>query len=89
MGCLLWIFLNIIGPELLRVKDLAKRSNDYTATDYADALKVLNRIFDRRHYGIIFRRGGAGCEYVPACSRSEGDLDEYGYADEKYIEDLL
>jgi hypothetical protein len=30
VGCLLWIVLNIIGPELLRVKDLAKRSNDYT-----------------------------------------------------------
>jgi hypothetical protein len=30
VGCLLWIVLNILGPELLRVKDLAKRSNDYT-----------------------------------------------------------
>ncbi len=89
VGCLLWIVLNIIGSELLRVKDLAKPSNDYTATDYADALKVLNRISDRRHYGIIFRRSGAGREYVPACSRPEGDLCEYGYADEKYIEDLL
>ncbi len=89
VGCLLWIVLNIIGPELLRVKDLAKRSNDYTPMDYADALKVLNRIFDRKHYGITFRRGGAGREYVPACSRPEGDLNKYGNVDEQYISDLL
>jgi hypothetical protein len=27
VGCLLWITLNVMGPELLRVKDLARRSN--------------------------------------------------------------
>jgi hypothetical protein len=69
VGCLLWIVLNILGPELLRVKDLAKRSNAYTP------LKVLNRISIRRHYGIIFKRGGAGREYVPSSSRPEGGLD--------------
>jgi hypothetical protein len=73
VGCLLWIVLNVIGPELLRVKDLAKRSNDYTLVDYSEALKVLDRIFERRHYGITYRRGGAGREYVPAYSRPEGD----------------
>ncbi len=75
VGCLLWIVLNILGPELLRVKDLAKRSNDYTPLDYAEALKVLDRISERRHYGIIFKRGGAGREYVPSNSRPEGGLD--------------
>jgi hypothetical protein len=87
VGCLLWIVLNIIGPELLRVKDLAKRSNDFSSDDYAEALKVLNRISDRRHYGITYKRGGAGREYVPACSRPEGDLDTY--EDENLIERLL
>jgi hypothetical protein len=88
VGCLLWIVLNIIGPELLRVKDLAKRSNDYSLEDYADALKVLTRISDRRNYGITYKRGGAGREYVPACSRPEGDLDEleiYASAEEEEI----
>ena len=44
VGSLLWIVLCVIGPELLRVKDLAKRSNSYTKEDYDDALKVLDRI---------------------------------------------
>jgi hypothetical protein len=74
VGSLLWIVLNIIGPELLRVKDLARRSNDFTVTDYQDALKVLTRISERREYGIIYRRGSAGREYVPASSRPEGGL---------------
>jgi hypothetical protein len=30
VGCLLWICLCVMGPELLRVKDLARRSNVYT-----------------------------------------------------------
>jgi hypothetical protein len=74
VGSLLWIVLNIIGPELLRVKDLARRSNDFTVSDYEDALKVLGRIYERRDCGIIYRRGGAGKEYVPSSSRPEGDL---------------
>jgi hypothetical protein len=74
VGSLLWIVLNIIGPELLRVKDLARRSNDFSLEDYNEALKVLTRISERRAYGIIYRRGGAGREYVPASSRPEGDL---------------
>jgi hypothetical protein len=41
VGSLLWIVLNIIGPELLRVKDLARRSNNFTIEDYDDAMKVL------------------------------------------------
>ena len=92
VGCLLWIVLNIIGPELLRVKDLAKRSNDYSSEDYAEALKVLTRISDRRNYGITYKRGGAGREYVPACSRPEGGLDEleiYASAEEKEIIERL
>jgi hypothetical protein len=52
------------------VKDLARRSNDYTESDYNDALRVLERIYARRTHGIIFLRGGAGKEVVPSNSRN-------------------
>jgi hypothetical protein len=38
VGCLLWITLCVLGPELLRVKDLARRSNSFTSSDYQDGL---------------------------------------------------
>jgi hypothetical protein len=34
-----------MGPELLRVKDLAKRSHKFTIDDYNDAIKALDRIY--------------------------------------------
>ena len=89
VGSLLWIVLNIIGPELLRVKDLARRSNDFTPDDYADALKVLQRVYERRHCGIIYRRGGTGKEYVPSSSRPEGGLKEGLNEPEEYISACL
>ncbi len=70
VGCLLWICLCVMDPELLRVKDLARRSNEYTEEDYEDAIKVLHRIYERRTHGIIFLRGGAGKEIVPSSSRN-------------------
>ena len=71
VGCLLWVCLCIMGPELLRVKDLARRSNNYGEKDFQDALKVLDRIYDRRTHGIVIVRGGAGTELIPSSSRSE------------------
>jgi hypothetical protein len=96
VGSLLWIVLCVIGPELLRVKDLAKRSNSYTMEDYTDALKVLDRIVDSKHHGILFRRGGATKEYVPANSRLGGGLEDlenvveaiYSIGDEAVINEL-
>ena len=82
VGSLLWIVLCVIGPELLRVKDLAKRSNRYTLDDYADALKVLDRIVASQHQGIIFRRGGAHKEYIPSKTRLGGGLEN---VDETYF----
>ncbi len=76
VGSLLWIVLCAIGLELLRVKDLAKRSNSYTMEDYNDALKVLDRIVQSKHQGILFRRGGANKENIPANSRLGGVLEE-------------
>ena len=73
VGCLLWVCLCVMGTELLRVKDLARRSNKYTEDDYKDALKVLDRIYTRRKYGIVILRGGAGSEIVPASSRNPTD----------------
>jgi len=75
VGSLLWIVLCVIGPELLRVKDLAKRSNTYTLDDYKDALKVLDRIVLSQHHGIIFRRGGAHKEFIPSKTRLGGGLE--------------
>jgi hypothetical protein len=73
VGCLFWVCLCVMGTELLRVKDLARRSNTYTENDYKDALKVLDRIYARRKYGIVILRGGAGTEVVPSASRDPDD----------------
>jgi hypothetical protein len=80
VGCLLWVTLCVMGPELLRVKDLARRSNEYTAVDYKEAMKVLKQIFSRREHRIVITRGAAGKELVPSSVRSvvlpcEGDGD--------------
>jgi hypothetical protein len=75
VGSLLWIVLCVMGTELLRVKDLARRSNDYTWEDYNEALVVLDRIVSQKGYGIIFRRGSAGKEYVPASTRLGGGYE--------------
>jgi hypothetical protein len=69
VGCLLWITLSVMGPELLRVKDLARRSNSFGESDYRDGLKILKRIYDRRNHGIVIHRHAAGKEIVPSASR--------------------
>ena len=69
VGCLVWITLCVMGPELLRVKDLARRSNAYTEVDYREAMKLLKRVFDKREHGIVITRGAAGKELVPSSSR--------------------
>jgi hypothetical protein len=75
VGSLLWIVLCVMGPELLRVKDLAKRSNRYTVENYQEASKVLDRIVESKHYGFIFRRGGANKEFIPSKTRLGGNED--------------
>jgi hypothetical protein len=75
IGCLLWVTLCVMGPELLRVKDLARRSNSYEIEDYQDALAVLRRVQDRKHHGIVIFRSAAGCEVVPLASRTPPTLD--------------
>jgi hypothetical protein len=70
VGCLLWISLNVMGPELLRVKDLARKFNSFDGSDYAMALKLLHRISTRQSHGIVISRGAAGRELVPSSVRS-------------------
>jgi hypothetical protein len=90
VGCLLWMVLCIMGPELLRIKDLARRSNNFTELDYKDALKALARLDERKNFGIIYRRGGAGKEFVPASSRLGGVyLDNNNATSEKAMVMLL
>jgi hypothetical protein len=69
VGCLLWITLCVLGPELLRVKDLARRSNAFTSSDYQDGLKVLQRISERKLHGIVIYRNAAASEILPAYCR--------------------
>jgi hypothetical protein len=64
VGCLLWIVLCVNGPDLVRVKDLARRSNAPTLDDYHAAMKVLKRIYKRRHVAILFKKGYAGRDSV-------------------------
>jgi hypothetical protein len=64
-----------MGPELLRVKDLARRSNEYTGDDYREALKVLNRIYARRTHGIVILRGAAGTEIIPSATRLPQEIE--------------
>jgi hypothetical protein len=69
VGCLLWVTLNVMGPELLRVKDLARLSNSFGEQEYLMAMKVLRRVFVRRHHGILIFRHAAGREVIPSSSR--------------------
>jgi hypothetical protein len=78
VGSLMWVVLCIMGPELLRVKDLARRSNHFTSKDYDDALAVLHRVIERKDYGIVYRRGAAGKEKVPASNRLGGESERDG-----------
>jgi hypothetical protein len=76
VGCLLWIVMCVMGPDLIRVKDLAKRSNKATVADYHEAVKVLKRLFKRRASAILFKRSYAGRELIPSSSRSNPDLSD-------------
>ena len=53
VGCLLWACGCCHGADLMRVKALASKCNDFTGADFAAAMKVLKRkeVFyvDRKH----------------------------------------
>jgi hypothetical protein len=46
VGCLLWIVLCVVGPELVKVKELARHSNSPTLLHYQSALKTLKKFGD-------------------------------------------
>jgi len=58
-----------MGPELLRVKDLARLSNSYGESEYNTAIKVLKRIYVRRNHGIVIFRHAGGREIIPSSER--------------------
>ena len=72
-GCLQWICSCCFGVDLMRVKTLASKCNDFEAADFAAALKLLLRMEARGEKGIIFRRGGAKCVRVPDNCRKTGE----------------
>ena len=73
VGCLLWAVGCCHGADLMRTKALASRCNDFTAVDFASAMKLLYRLRDRGAQGIIFRRGGATSVRVPPNRREKGE----------------
>ncbi len=70
----------------------SKRCNKYDIEDYNDALKVLDRIVLSKHYGILFRRGGANKEFIPSKTRLGGGLEEldqvYSTSDQAQLNEL-
>jgi hypothetical protein len=69
-----------MGPELLRVKDLARLSNSFGKQEYDAALKVLRRVFVRKDHGIVIFRHAAGREIVPSSTRSISSEVSEGHA---------
>jgi hypothetical protein len=69
VGCLLWIVLCVVGPELFSVKVLASRCNNPTLLDYQAAMKLLRRLWKRRDVAIVYKRDSAGTELVLSQSR--------------------
>jgi hypothetical protein len=59
------------GPDLVRVKELARHCNAPTPSHYNSAFKFLKRIYNRRTAVLRFQRGSAGRELVPSNSRSD------------------
>ena len=89
VGSLLWIVLCVMGPELVRVKDLARRSNKSTPSDYQEAFKVLQRIYKRRDVVIRFQRGSAGKEWIPSATRPPSTSSEVVPDIPRYMDDDL
>ncbi len=81
VGCLLWVTLSVMGPELLRVKDLARLSNCFGEPEYLAAMKVLKRIYVRRSHGIVIFRRAAGREIIPSSTRTPVDTAPAGTDD--------
>ncbi len=80
VGCLLWIVMCVVGPDLLRVKDLARHCNNFDSSHYATAMKVLKRLYNRRSSVIRFQWGTAGRELVPSQSRPITPADIFSTA---------
>jgi hypothetical protein len=71
VGCLMWIACSVIGPILVKVKELTRYCNAYTEKEYKLALKLLHSLDSTT--GITFLRGGAYRERVPQLIRQVGE----------------
>jgi hypothetical protein len=77
VGCLLWIVMCVVGPDLLLVKDLARHCNNFNPSHYATGLKVLKRLYNRHSSVIRFQRGTADRELVPSQFRPTTSTDTF------------
>jgi len=82
VGCLLWACGCCHGADLMRVKALASKCNDFTPDDFVTAMKVLYRLRARGEQGIAFKKGGAHCMRVPPNRRA---LNEKGVLEPYFI----
>jgi len=73
VGCLLWACGCCHGADLMRVKALASKCNDFTPDDFVKAMKVLYRLRARGEQGIAFKKGGAHCMRVLPNRRALND----------------
>jgi len=69
IGCLIWCTQNLHGPEMIKVKSHGPRLNDFTTTDYDDAIVTMHSVAKRADIGIVYRHGGAAKVFVPPSSR--------------------
>jgi hypothetical protein len=89
VGCCVWSVCCVHGGDLMRVKLLARRVNDFDASDYAACLKQMYRSLARGTKGIIFRRGGAHKETVPSNQRlnaEDGSVTPYYVGPEDIVD---
>jgi len=69
IGCCIWVTLNLHASEIVRVKSHGPFLNNYTESDYDDAIATMHTIAKLAPLGIVYRQGGAGKEFVPPSAR--------------------
>jgi hypothetical protein len=69
IGCCCWCIQQLHATELIRVKSHSAFLNDYTESDYDDAIATMHKIAELAPIGIVYRRGGAAKVFVPPAAR--------------------
>jgi len=68
-GCISWCSQNCHGPEMVRVRSHGAALNSFTDIDYDAAIDTMHHIASLSSIGIVYRRHGAGKEFVPPSAR--------------------